>query len=129
MASELRRPGDGLELKLEGAIAKLVIGAQGAQTQIEISPVGYVAEEYFVATFEGPRIGALVRLNEHYRHVQDTDLLLMVGTECEVTGFPRIALVGEPGSRTLRIACRELPTRVELCSFPRSSTTPWREPR
>lgn len=38
----------------------------------------------------------------------------MVGVERDVTGFPSIGLVGEPGDRGVRIAGRGCPTRVDL---------------
>lgn len=107
-------PGDALELQLDGSVAKLLVGTGAAPVQIEIAAAGYVADEFFVATFVGARIGALVRLGEDYDHVRPIDLKLMVGAERDVTGFPTIALVGEPGGRRVRIEARGRATRVEL---------------
>ena len=113
-AGDFLRAGDAVELTLTGAVAKLVIGTGAAPTQIEIAPVDHAAGEYFVATFEGPRIGALVRLNEDYNEVRKIDLLLMVGVERDVAAFPRISLMGDAGNRRVRIAGRGVPTRVHV---------------
>lgn len=110
-------PATGVELKLDGAVAKLSIGSGPAQTEIEISPAGYVRGEYFVATFDGARIGALVRLNDRYERVSETDLKLMVGVERDVSAYPSIRLVGGSGQRRVRIVARGLETRVALEPF------------
>ena len=116
-AEALGGSGESLQLQLDHQVAKLFVEGGAGQTQIEITPTGQASGEYFIATFDGPRIGALVRLNEDYDHVREIDLKLMVGAEHDVTGFPSIGLVGRPGSRRLRIADRGLATRLELAPF------------
>jgi len=100
--------------------AKLTVGEGDESVEIEVSPTAPLPGDYFVGTFDGPRITALVQLSEDYELVQEIDLVHMVEAEQDVSGFPRIAVVGEAGARQLVVIGGGEPARLELHHFPHS---------
>jgi hypothetical protein len=106
--------GTTIRADLTSAGAKLTVGQAGERTEIEITPTGALPGDYFVGTFRGPRIVALVRLSEEYDSVQEADLLAMVEAEKSVAGFPSIGVVETDGVKRLQVVGGGAPARLEL---------------
>jgi hypothetical protein len=107
---------------LDGKTARIVVGEGQESVVIEVAPTGPLPGDYFVGTFDGPRITALVQLSEDYELVQEIDMIHMVEAQREVSDFPRIAVVGEHGARRLVVLGGGAPTSLEL--HPSSAPVP-----
>ena len=107
-----------IHVELDGRWGKLVVGEGEGKVEIEVSPTGPLPGDYFVGTFDGSRMTALVQLSEDYELVQEIDLVHMVEAERDVSGFPCIAVVGEDGARRLVVVGGGTPARLELFAPP-----------
>jgi hypothetical protein len=115
---DLSAPGATVGVDLTDKAATLLVGQPDEQVEIEITPTGPLPGDYFVGTFKGGRIIAVVRLGEDYDTVQETDLIHMVEAERDVGDFPRIAVVTADGTRRLQVIGRGAPARLELQALP-----------
>jgi hypothetical protein len=112
---QLDTVGDRVRLDLTDRWTTVLVGdVAGTNTEIEITPTGPLAGDYFVGTFDGARMVGLVRLGEGYDTVREIDHVALVAGQRDVSEFPRIAAVADEEGRRLEIASGGLPTRVEL---------------
>lgn len=103
---------------LKHRAATLVVGESEASVEIEVTPTGPFPGDYFVGTFDGPRMTALVHLGEDYDVVQKIDLIHMVEAQQDVGDFPCIAVVGSEEERRLVVVGGGVPARLELYPLP-----------
>jgi hypothetical protein len=107
-----------VRIDLTGRAATLNVGAAGQTTAIEITPTGPLPGDYFVGTFNGPRIVALVRLSDDYDRVEQIDLIHMVEAEKDVGDFPAIGVVEADGAKQLQVVGGGAPARLEVHPLP-----------
>ena len=96
-------PGAAVRADMTGRGATLRVGEPGGTTDIEITPTGSLPGDFFVGTFDGPRMIALARLSEDYAAVEKIDLIHMVRAERDVSAFPRIAVVDDGDGKLLQV--------------------------
>jgi hypothetical protein len=90
---QLDTVGDRVRLDLTDRSATVLVGdVAGTNTEIEITPTGPLAGDYFVGTFDGARMVGLVRLGEGYDTVREMDHVALVvgrGTSPSLRGSPQ----------------------------------------